>query len=83
MTSIHFYSAMELPSHLFWQVRSFVRMRWTFLFGSHERLRPGLWWIESLAPVHAVLVENDILISYAAIVAKSWTTRARCTPLWA
>ena len=70
MASIHFYSAAELPDHLLWQVRSFVRMRWTFLFGSHERMRRGLWWMESLAPVHAVLVENEILISYGAIVRK-------------
>lgn len=70
MASVHFYSAADLPIHLLWQVRSFVRMRWTFLFGPTDRLRRGLWWMEGLSPEHAVLVENDVLISHAAIVRK-------------
>jgi GNAT superfamily N-acetyltransferase len=70
MPSIRFYSTTELPSSLMWQVRSFMRTRWTFLFGQSERLRPGLWWIETLSPVHAVLAEGDVLISYSAIVRK-------------
>lgn len=70
MPRIHFYPAEELPSHLAWQVRSFFRMRWTFLFRAQDRFRSGLWWTESLAPVHAVLVEDDILISHASIVRK-------------
>lgn len=68
MPDIRFFAANELPEHLLWQVRSFMRMHWTFLFDERTRLQTGLWWLESLAPVHVLLVENDVVLSYGAIV---------------
>lgn len=49
---------------------SFMRMHWTFLFGPEERLRPGLWWLETLNLIHVVLSEGDVVIRYGAIVHK-------------
>lgn len=70
MADIRFYPATELPAHLFWQVRSFIRTHWPFVCGAQKRLRSDFWWDETLAPVHTVLVENEVLISYGAIVRK-------------
>src|SRR5919199_832044 len=57
----------ELPPELKCQVLSFMRVEWTDGFAGANRLRD---WITSPErhPLHFVLVENELLISYAGVV---------------
>ncbi len=61
------YSDRDLPPNLRYQILSFLRIVWSDGFRGENYLRD---WIslQEQHPLHMVLVENDILISYTGIV---------------
>jgi GNAT superfamily N-acetyltransferase len=61
------YSDDELPAHLKWQTLSFLRAVWPEDFAGDARSRD---WItrSDVHPVHFVLTQNALLISYAGVV---------------
>lgn len=63
------YSDDDLPSDLKCQILSFIRIEWSDGFSGQNQWRD---WItkKEQHPVHTVLVENNILISYTGIVWK-------------
>ena len=63
------YKAGKLPSHIKWQVLSFLRIQWPEGFQGKNRLRD---WItkEDLHPVSFVCTENNLVLSYAEVVWK-------------
>jgi GNAT superfamily N-acetyltransferase len=67
MTEILTYTNADLPETLKWQIVSFMRVVWTDGFNGANRPRD---WItrDERHPVHVVLVENDMLISYTGVV---------------
>ena len=52
----------ELPSDLKWQAVSYMRVEWPFINGGMLRET----YPAELRPVHFALVEDDLLLSYAA-----------------
>jgi GNAT superfamily N-acetyltransferase len=57
----------ELPPHVRWQVLSFLRMEWPFIFRGEARLTKHVH-DPDFHPVHVALVEKEVLISYATIL---------------
>ena len=65
MPHLHVYHHQEFPSNLNWQAVSFMRVQWPSIFTG-----PLRWLTETypsdMHPIHFVLSEGDVLISYAA-----------------
>jgi GNAT superfamily N-acetyltransferase len=57
----------DLPSYVRWQVLSFLRMEWPFIFRGEARLTKHIHDPEFF-PFHVALVEEEVLISYATIL---------------
>jgi GNAT superfamily N-acetyltransferase len=67
MPELHVYDHREFPSDLNWQAISFMRVEWpSILLGGH-RLGTETYPAEH-RPVHFVVSEQNLLISYAAIM---------------
>ena len=64
MADLHTYTQDEFPSDLRWQAVSFMRIEWPFIDGGLLRDT----YPESVSPTHFVVVEDDILLSYAATI---------------
>src|SRR6266508_1742364 len=65
MPQLHIYPHQQFPSHLNWQAVSFMRVEWpSILLGGH-RLGTETYPAER-DPIHFVITEQDMLISYAA-----------------
>ena len=64
------YRGDQLPNGIKLQILSFIRIEWPGGFSGPNQFRD---WIsrEEQHPVHCVLIENDILISHAAVLWKS------------
>ena len=62
MTQLLTYRHDELPPALQWQAVSFMRVVWPFINGGMLRET----YPAALHPVHVALVEDDLLLSYAA-----------------
>ncbi len=62
MTPLLIYSHDEFPASLRWQAVSFMRVVWPFIDGGMLRET----YPAALRPVHFALVEDDLLLSYAA-----------------
>ncbi len=52
------------PSDVHWQAVSFIRMQWPWVDGGLIRQRYGA----QVEPMHFALVEEDLLLSYAAVI---------------
>jgi hypothetical protein len=52
------------PSGFHWQAVSFIRMQWPWLEGGMIRQRYGA----QVKPMHVALVEEDLLLNYAAVM---------------
>ena len=63
------YKDSELPSHIKWQVVSFLRSQWPDGFEGKNKMRD---WItpEYQHPLHFVLMEKDLLVSFVGVVWK-------------
>jgi predicted N-acetyltransferase YhbS len=57
----------ELPAHIRWQVLSFLRMEWPFIFRGELRLTKQIHDPE-FRPFHVALIEEEVLISYATVL---------------
>ncbi len=67
MPQLHVYHYQEFPSNLNWQAVSFMRVEWpSILLGGH-RLGTETYPAEH-RPIHFVVTERNVLISYAAIM---------------
>ncbi len=66
---LKFYQDNELPIEIKWQILSFLRVEWPDGFVGKNQLRD---WItsECLHPVHFVLIENNLLVSFVGVVWK-------------
>jgi len=64
-----FFRDSDLPSHIKWQILSFLRVEWPDGFVGKNELRD---WIHHpyQHAVHFTLIENDLLVSYVGIVWK-------------
>ncbi len=67
MSTIQIYrSNRDLPAHLEWQIRDFIRIAWydAFKFGYLDSpVLPDIWH-----PIYVVMTEQQALISHAAVV---------------
>jgi predicted N-acetyltransferase YhbS len=61
------YHDADLPAHLRWQVLSFLRIEWPFIFRGANRLSKHIH-DPAIHPVHFAFVEQDVLLSYATVV---------------
>jgi GNAT superfamily N-acetyltransferase len=67
MPQLHVYPHRQFPSHLNWQAVSFMRIEWpSILLGGH-RLGTETYPADC-DPIHFVVIEQHMLISYAAIM---------------
>ena len=65
MSTSAIYSQTDFPAVLKWQALAFMRVEWSFAFSGDERFITETYPIE-FQPVHFVVTEGEILISYAA-----------------
>jgi hypothetical protein len=61
------YDETELPLPFRWQALDFMRMEWPEIFSGADRLHLGIY-PEAAHPVHVVVSEEDLLISYATVI---------------
>jgi GNAT superfamily N-acetyltransferase len=61
------YDDTALPIHYRWQALDFMRMQWPGLFSDDRRLHPTIYPPEA-NPVHVLIGEGDVLISYATVI---------------
>ena len=61
------YSQSEFPAVLKWQALAFMRTEWPYIFEEDDKFLTETYPPE-LNPVHFVVVQGDMLISYAALV---------------
>ncbi|MGL5943590.1 MAG: GNAT family N-acetyltransferase [Waterburya sp.] len=61
------YSQAEFPDVLKWQALAFMRTEWPYIFEEEDKFLTETYEPE-LDPVHFVITEGDLLISYAAVV---------------
>jgi predicted N-acetyltransferase YhbS len=61
------YHDAELPAHLRWQVLSFMRIEWPFIFRRANRLSKHIH-DPALHPFHFAVVEDEVLFSYGTVV---------------
>ena len=61
------YDEPSLPANIRWQAIDFVRIQWPGIFSGPNRLHPNLF-PESARPLHFVVSEDDVLISYATVL---------------
>ena len=66
MLAVQIYQAGDVPDSLLCQALSFMRIEWTFAFSGTDRLKKESWPLE-FHPVHFLISEQDILISYAEL----------------
>jgi GNAT superfamily N-acetyltransferase len=59
------YEELELPQHLRWQAVSFMRVAWPWI----EDGKPRHTYDPGLRPVHFVVADGELLVSYAATIA--------------
>lgn len=59
------YADGELPQHLEWQAVSFMRAAWPWIEGG----KPRHTYDGGLRPIHFVVVDGEVLVSYAATIA--------------
>lgn len=64
MPELRTYEHHEFPPDLSWQAVSFVRVEWPYVDGGMVREMYGA----ALRPVHFALVEDGLLLSYAAVI---------------
>jgi hypothetical protein len=67
MSTFAIYSQTDFPAILKWQALAFMRVEWPYIFTDDERFLTETYPIE-FQPVHFVVTEGEILISYAATV---------------
>jgi len=64
------YKEEELPTEIKWQILSFLRMQWPEGFQAENQLRD--WIIRPQNhPIHFVLVEKGLVVSYVGVVWKN------------
>jgi GNAT superfamily N-acetyltransferase len=61
------YSQAKFPSVLKWQALAFMRTEWPYIFEEEDKFLTETYE-SKFNPVHFVITEGDILISYAAVV---------------
>jgi GNAT superfamily N-acetyltransferase len=67
MPQLQIYPHQQFPSHLNWQAVSFMRVEWPSILLGGDRLGRETYPADA-HPVHFVIAEQDMLISYAAIM---------------
>ncbi|MBA3944105.1 MAG: hypothetical protein H0X37_06025 [Herpetosiphonaceae bacterium] len=65
MPQLRVFQHFEFPDELKWQVVSFMRIEWPFIFTGANRFLTELCPPE-LHPVHFAIVEGNVLLSYGA-----------------
>lgn len=65
MPEIQMYPSAELPAAIKYQILSFVRIQWSWVFTGKDRFWD--YTRKSTHPENVVMVENDVLISHAEI----------------
>ena len=66
------YSQNEFPSVFKWQALAFMRTEWPYIFEGDDKFLTETYEPE-LNPIHFVMAQGDMLISYAAIVRTTLT----------
>ena len=66
------YSQNEFPSVFKWQALAFMRTDWPYIFEGDDKFLTETYEPE-LNPIHFVMAQGDMLISYAAIVRTTLT----------
>lgn len=61
------YQDRELPSYIRWQVLSFMKVEWPFIFRAENRLSKHIH-DPALHPFHVTLTDDEVLLSYATVV---------------
>lgn len=64
MPELQVYDQQTFPSHLHWQAVSFIRIEWPLIAGGMIRQT----YPAEVEPIHFALVEDDLLLSYAAVI---------------
>jgi hypothetical protein len=65
--NVTIYTQAEFPPALKWQVLAFVRVQWPFIFTGDRQLVTETYPPE-LNPVHFVVSEAELLVTYASII---------------
>ena len=65
MPQLYSYPSPELPAHIKWQILSFIRIEWAFVFEGD--LKFWDYTVKDTHPVNFVIVERDLVISHAEI----------------
>lgn len=67
MPQLRTFRDADLPPPLKWQALSFMRVEWPFIFSGDSRLSTDIYGAD-LRPVHFVVAEGEVLVSYATVI---------------